>query len=55
MAEAETTCSICGQEKVKLPEHTEIAHEPIYVCVEKVGKNKMPCDGYAYKNATRRI
>jgi hypothetical protein len=31
----------------ELPQHTEKKNESVYICPKKVGKAKMPCDGWA--------
>lgn len=39
------TCSICNEKQVVLPEPTERQALPVFVCIKKVGKQRMPCDG----------
>lgn len=38
-------CTWCKKEKTQLPDPTDHGFR-VFVCTEKVGKQKMPCDGY---------
>lgn len=55
MSKEAPICEICKQTKSPMVERTEQTHEPIYVCTATVGKQKMPCDGFAFEIASRRV
>lgn len=42
-------CSICQKEQTLLSHPTDRQSLPVFVCAEKVGRSRMPCDGNAFK------
>lgn len=46
-------CQWCKKEKTLLPDPTDHGH-PVFVCTEKVGKQKMPCDGFLWTIVAKR-
>lgn len=46
-------CTICKKEKALLSHPTDRQALPVFVCTEKVGRNRMPCDGNAFSIAAR--
>lgn len=46
-----SVCGVCGLDKIKLGIKTAKQGLDIWVCTNIPEKQRMPCDGYVYKNA----